>query len=734
MGGPVQKRIFRRTIMLTCLHLSDLHFKADQGYEQNLIAAALVAAVARYTSEGRAPDAIFVTGDIADSGKEPEYRRSSLFFDNLLAAARLTKRRLFIVPGNHDVDRQKGKGLQRTLASEAESVEFFGPDHPHQHFAKFDAFRDWYDDYFFGIRRWPRDSTCQEPELLDFRDADIGVLAINSSLFSSDDSDNGSLWIGRRSLESRISSLGSLRARFLITLVHHPLEWLHHDERSAIKARLYQHSHILLTGHLHEPEAGVIVTPTTQTLHVAAGACYQTRKYSNCASFLELDSDKGRVKLLPIKYEDIPHSVWTTDTSQYPDAPDFQGIFPLRPDTAGVEIAVRTAQAYATPGDASVITEKTRDFTGRRWLDQRLDKFFRENDRGYSVIQGLPGMGKTAYAAHLVTDRNYGHHFNDRLAGITSSRYFLCSLASQMIRKHHLPLHDPTEKDCEDGVYLRRLLDTLAGQLKTENAVEVIVVDAVDEAEAHPDQANILHLPPALPAGVFFVLTRRELADFPLHVQPPSLTITLEDEAGNTDDIVEFLTAVARRPSLSSQLRDRGIEEKEFVQVLQGKAENNFMYLACVVPLIERGEYTGEFSVELPQGLAGYYEQHWQRLRRLQGDRWASALPIICVLAVTKEPLSVNEIHQYIRRGFPELAGLTRMDVRQLTRLWREFLWESREDGRSHFRIYHGSFQEFLEKKDEIGEEINLRAAHGWIADTLWDAWSAGSSGERPKG
>jgi len=720
--------------MLTCLHLSDLHFKADQGYEQDLITEALVAAVARYRSEGRAPDAIFMTGDIANSGKEPEYTRSSLFFDNLLAAARLTKRRLFIVPGNHDVDRQKGKGLQRTLSSEAESVEFFGPDHPHQHFAKFDVFRDWYDDYFSGVRRWPRDSTCQEPELLDFGDADIAVLAINSALFSFDDNDNGNLWIGRRSLESRVSSLSSLAARFVIALVHHPLEWLHHDERSAIKARLYQHAHILLSGHLHEPEAGVIVTPTTQTLHVTAGACYQTRKYANRASFLELDSDNGRVKLLPIRYEDIPHTVWTTDTSQYPGAPDFQGIFPLRPDAPSTELAARTAQTYSTLGGASVITQKTSDFTGRRWLDQRLDRFFGENNRGYSVIQGLPGMGKTAYAAHLVATRNYVHHFNDRLAGITSRRHFLYSLSSQLIRKHDLPLHHPTEKDCEDGVYLRRLVDTLAAQLKTRNAVEVIVVDAVDEVEPNPDQANILHLPPALPAGVFFVLTRRGVADFPLHVQPPSLTINLDDEAGNTDDIVEFLTAVALRPSLSSQLRDRGIEDKEFVHLLQSKAENNFMYLACVLPLIERGEYTGEFSVELPQGLAGYYEQHWQRIRRLQGDRWASALPIICVLAVTKEPLSIQEIHEYVSRGFPELAGLTRMDVRMLIRLWREFLWESRENDLSHFRIYHSSFQEFLEKKDEIGEEISLRAAHGWIADTLWDAWSAGSSEERPKG
>jgi 3',5'-cyclic AMP phosphodiesterase CpdA len=69
--------------MLTCIHLSDLHFKADQGYEQNLITEGLVAAVARYSSEGRAPDAILVTGDIAHSGKEPEYKRSSLFFYNL---------------------------------------------------------------------------------------------------------------------------------------------------------------------------------------------------------------------------------------------------------------------------------------------------------------------------------------------------------------------------------------------------------------------------------------------------------------------------------------------------------------------------------------------------------------------------------------------------------------------------------------------------------------------------
>src|SRR5262245_12718589 len=103
----------------TWLHVSDFHVKAGDPYDRNVVLRALVRAVEEYRSgqEGLVPDAIFATGDIAHSGKPGEYEIAAKFFDELLRAAGLDKSRLWVIPGNHDVDRDFGVGLTRTLTS-----------------------------------------------------------------------------------------------------------------------------------------------------------------------------------------------------------------------------------------------------------------------------------------------------------------------------------------------------------------------------------------------------------------------------------------------------------------------------------------------------------------------------------------------------------------------------------------------------------------------------------------
>ena len=147
---------------LTWLHVSDFHFKDDDPYDRDVVLNSLISAVEeKVRLKDICPDCIFVTGDIAHSGREQEYAAASDFFDKLREVSALGKSRLFIVPGNHDVDRHKGKGLVRSLCSEEESVEFFGPKHPQHHFAKLEAFRQWFNDYFEGVREFPSRSTCQ---------------------------------------------------------------------------------------------------------------------------------------------------------------------------------------------------------------------------------------------------------------------------------------------------------------------------------------------------------------------------------------------------------------------------------------------------------------------------------------------------------------------------------------------------------------------------------------------
>ncbi len=102
---------------LTWLHISDFHFRAADSYDRDVVLSALIRPVRRFREGGRAPDVIFATGDIAYSGKDEEYAAATEFFDALLNATGLDRSRLFLVPGNHDVNRDLGIGLAMTLES-----------------------------------------------------------------------------------------------------------------------------------------------------------------------------------------------------------------------------------------------------------------------------------------------------------------------------------------------------------------------------------------------------------------------------------------------------------------------------------------------------------------------------------------------------------------------------------------------------------------------------------------
>ena len=116
---------------VTWLHVSDVHFTAHgDPYDRDVVLRSLVAAARRFHEQGRRPDLVFFTGDIAYSGKREEYVHATRFFDSLLQAVELDRKRLFVVPGNHDVDRAAARGLARTLTSEEESVAFFNTGSP----------------------------------------------------------------------------------------------------------------------------------------------------------------------------------------------------------------------------------------------------------------------------------------------------------------------------------------------------------------------------------------------------------------------------------------------------------------------------------------------------------------------------------------------------------------------------------------------------------------------------
>jgi predicted phosphodiesterase len=316
------------TAELRWLHISDFHFKSGESYDRDVVLEAFFSSLATLVDRAGKPDLVFATGDVGHSGKPKEYDGATAFFDRLLKETGLERSQLYVVPGNHDINRDAGKGLARSLQSTEEADNYFDPSDSLLHVKlRQEAFAGWYNDYFKGVRVFPENSTAFEVETVQVRKSLVSILPVNSAAFCFDDQDVGKLWVGRRCLARGLAALAEEPSALKFALLHHPFSWLHADESRSIKAELQAAADLILTGHLHESDIENVLGVSGDAVRLSAGAMYQTQKWPNTAMFCGVE---GRMlKVLPIRYESKPRPVWTVDPSLFPNQSGFLGQYTL---------------------------------------------------------------------------------------------------------------------------------------------------------------------------------------------------------------------------------------------------------------------------------------------------------------------------------------------------------------------------------------------------------------------
>lgn len=156
--------------MITWLHVSDFHFSgsmANDGYDINKIVDPLLASMREHANKFGPPDLVFATGDIGHSGQSDDYEIARAFFDQLVEACGVTRKALWIVPGNHDIDRAAGKPLLRTLGDiqEADNWFFAHPASRRNHLLKFEAYTRFISEYI-DARPLAAGDVVHEPTVL----------------------------------------------------------------------------------------------------------------------------------------------------------------------------------------------------------------------------------------------------------------------------------------------------------------------------------------------------------------------------------------------------------------------------------------------------------------------------------------------------------------------------------------------------------------------------------------
>lgn len=355
--------------------------------------------------------------------------------------------------------------------------------------------------------------------------------------------------------------------------------------------------------------------------------------------------------------------------------------------------------------ESLTIRNKTVDFVGRRFVFDAIEKFLEESRQhpsggGYFIIQGDPGIGKTALTAQLVKNKGCVHHFNRRSVGQNTHEAFLGNVCAQLIARYDLQYSALPPQATLDGGFFDSLLKEVADRTSPDEHV-LIVVDALDEVDMTRQShgVNTLYLPDSLPPRVYFVLTRRRLEAESLRVAGRRKLVNIEhDQKENKTDIRDYLRRVVERPSIRKYILERGISADGFVSILENKSDGNFIYLYYVCLDVENGRYHDTHLAALPEGLENYYESHWRLIKnRSDGDWFEYKLPVLFVLAEAEVALSVKVISQYANKESE------RSRIVSVLEEWRQFLHfqdpEAPGPGDRLYSIYHASFRDFIYRK-----------------------------------
>ncbi|MGB7537134.1 MAG: metallophosphoesterase, partial [Anaerolineales bacterium] len=233
---------------ITWLHLSDLHTsKPKNGWRMNKILRLLPLDLAYLEKEhSLKPDFICFTGDCAmginkgdqDKIMDKQFKDAALFLDIIRKTYRkeIPKSRVFIVPGNHDVNRNKSGDDQSRYLDEAkvDDINKLMANNDYQWSRQMDRIKQY--QLFLKAEGYHH--------LLDDQDVDHGIYTLSVELFpsfkvaisgfntvwsSSKDKEKGRIWIGAEYQVGNIAK-GEIKGDLRIALCHHPFGWLVEEE------------------------------------------------------------------------------------------------------------------------------------------------------------------------------------------------------------------------------------------------------------------------------------------------------------------------------------------------------------------------------------------------------------------------------------------------------------------------------------------------------------------------
>ena len=332
------------------------------------------------------------------------------------------------------------------------------------------------------------------------------------------------------------------------------------------------------------------------------------------------------------------------------------------------------------------IEEHVRRFVGRAAVLGAIDRFLARAPRGYFLIRGAPGQGKSAVACHLIKSRSWPHHLISRTGGRSDVRLVLRSLIAQLG-----PGKGSDEPLPESVPELAKSFEDRLAQAAARSGRVVVVLDGLDELIEESVQGPAFLVTEGLPPNVYFIVTSRP---------GDRLDRLLEALHSTTHELYDLGPLEA--PEVVAMLRTQRPDLDDAKIALAARAsKGNALFLRAVADELERNP---DYDLSnLPASVEGFFRR---ALSGLDGRRDPLLTDVLGLLATARKPLALRELAQ--------ITGTTQRDihVRSICPI-RQFLLELDEG----FSFYHARFHEFV--IHELLYEDELPRFHGALASWL---------------
>lgn len=290
------------------IHLSDFHTGKDD-YAVRKLFKYILKHMSDQKQKGFIPDVIFITGDIAQSGEEKQY--DTFIEEFLLKIVDIYDELplIFVVPGNHDLDREKNKLVEKSLYGILdEQPQFFDTNEKGLELRKeiFNRFIGFYENDM-GELVYPVKEIFEETAfytcILKMHSKKVGIVGVNTAWLCMSDKDKEKLTPGKYVVEEALEKIKDCDYKFV--LGHHPLSWYEAKQRQQISKLLADNGVIYLHGHMHKNSSEYALCVDRGFWSIQSGAAFQAREneiYYNSLLWGELDMGTDVIRLFPRRW------------------------------------------------------------------------------------------------------------------------------------------------------------------------------------------------------------------------------------------------------------------------------------------------------------------------------------------------------------------------------------------------------------------------------------------------